>query len=76
MFKNCRERAKREEEVLLLAEELRTRDENIRVPLVRGLTRLKTYRGRGRGVGTVVGRITGQERDPRRQNVGMNSKNT
>ena len=56
MLKNCRERAKREEEVLLLAEELKTNDENMIVPLVRGLRRLKTYRGKGRGVGTVVGK--------------------
>ena len=48
---------KREEEVLLLSEEMKTRgqkDENIRVALVRGLRRLKTYREEEKSLGQLL----------------------
>ena len=60
---SCRESLKREQEVLNLAEEIKSQgsaDEYSRVVTIRGLERLKEAEGRGGE--RVVGRDTGQEK--------------
>ena len=70
--KSCRERLKREQEVLCPAEEMKTQgsvDENSRVVIVRTLKSIKKLREEKEMLKELFGRGTGQQDATRRRNV-------
>ena len=72
--KSCRESLKRKEEVLQLAEEMKTQgssNQNDRVAMIRGLNRIKKVRSRGRGVEPVVGKFHKKGKSNKRGSHGL-----